>query len=855
MELNLAPVTQSRGLVRAPTTKSKKNLKGSWKERRREEIIRRVRSERRLRGSNPQGQKEKARKIQSDEFASGIEQPSESSAPATQTSEGDESVRGETRTGESEVVKKDGKGKDRVTGAERGRKPVRHESRAANEQQKGDGEVNDGEKRKKRKSGCVGTDNFTVNNDEQKFGGAKKRKRLGEDISVNNHLVTDVNQKPEAVSAALAVIGKSIADQTARKAKDSSQVSDDVANLKEDERAALGEMFGVTSFEDTGLYPSVARHLVHRMELRVPTQVQEKVLDVMLNLDEGQQAVDVLVRSATGSGKTLAYLLPIAHYLLCRVKKISREDGTLAIVIVPTRELAEQVQYVAAQVFRPWHWIVTGSVMGGESKHREKSRLRKGIGILIATPGRLLDHMRNTRSFLYGLCEFLVLDEADRLLDLGFEAEIKEIIENLNNQAKVYNRDAGEARSNMLLSATLRADVEKLAQFSMHNPVIISVGKGEGREKSSFIMPQLLRQHFCIVDQRHRLVTLICFLRLRALKDKRTVSIRTKDSLESPCKVIVFFSTCDSVDFHYELLKRAKVPDELKTRFTEAESQERMIPLDIFRIHGKHEQLDRVQSLRSFRKSKRAVLLCTDVAARGLDLKGLTFSIQYDPPTGGRGEELEYLHRAGRTARIGEEGDALLFLLPSERAYIGRLESKGVSIAEISGSAAIAALYPKVDLTRQLSISYGTRLVTSALQESFEAIVRNDVALKRLAVAGFQSYCRAYATHAREVRYFFHVKNLHLGHVARAFVLGDKPAELNQMMAEIRAAKAANDAEDEENKKNERHDSKKKGDIAQAIAEGERQPYNDQSTTLSRRRREKGGGQEAFKELAMEFES
>lgn len=857
MELNLAPVTKSRGLVKAQVMKGKKNLKGSWKKRRREEIIQRIRLEKRLRGSNRQGQKEKAFKIQSDEFASGIEEPgvSSASAPAARIGEGDEDMRRKTKKGEFSLGKGDGKGRDTGTVVKRGKESVRHESHGRNKHTKSDNVVGDGGKGKRKKNESVDTSNFIVNDNEQKSEGVKRRKTRGEDINVNNYVVVSDDQKPEAVSAALAVIGKSFMDQNALKGKEYNHVNKDRANLEKNERAVADEMFGTTSFEDTGLYPSVARHLVHRMELRVPTQIQEKVLNVMLNLDEGQQAIDVLVCSATGSGKTLAYLLPIAHYLLHRVRRISREDGTLAVVVVPTRELAEQVQHVAAQVFRPWHWIVTGSVMGGESKHREKSRLRKGIGVLIATPGRLLDHMRNTRSFMYGFCEFLVLDEADRLLDLGFEAEIKEIVGNLNNQAKVSGRDSGKTRSNMLLSATLRADVEKLAEFSMQNPVKISVDKGDGKGKSSFSMPQLLRQHFCIVDQRHRLVTLICFLRLRALKDKRMVNIRARELSEPHCKVIVFFSTCDSVDFHYELLKRARVPGELKTQPAEADSQEKMVPLDIFRIHGKHEQVDRVQSLRGFRKSRRAVLLCTDVAARGLDLKGLTFSIQYDPPTGGQGEELEYLHRAGRTARIGEEGDALLFLLPSERAYIGKLESKGVSIAEISGSAAIAALYPKVDLTKQHSISYGTRLVTSALQESLEATVQNDGTLKQLAVTGFQSYCRAYATHAREVRYFFHVRNLHLGHVARAFVLGDKPAELSQMMAEIKAAKAANDAEDETNKKTRRQDSRKKGDIAQAIAEGERQPYNDQSTSLSRRRREKGGGQEAFKELAMEFGS
>ncbi|PXF48192.1 putative ATP-dependent RNA helicase DDX31 [Gracilariopsis chorda] len=644
------------------------------------------------------------------------------------------------------------------------------------------------------------------------------------------------DQKPENVSAALSVIG--VLDENNQNDKLHTHAEE---NQDEFHAEKTNEYFSSRTFEDISLNKSVCYHLSTRMDMKLPTKVQERVLDTMLNLDDGQLSIDVLVRSATGSGKTLAYLLPIAHYMLNRRRRLSREDGAMGILIVPTRELADQVHDVASLLFRPWHWIVIGSVVGGESKKREKARLRKGINILVGTPGRLLDHMRNTKSFRFQSCEFLVLDEADRLLDLGFEAEVKEIIERLDRGAEHQ-----KIRSNILLSATLRKDVDKLAHFSLRDPVEVSVNLRTGDSGPSFAMPTLLKQHFCIVEQRHRLVTLACFLRLRALKD---VGLDSEDEITPSCKIIVFFSTCDSVDFHYGLFKRLQLPKELQSPISERISEKSFVPLAIHRIHGNHAQTDRTETLRKFRSSNRAVLLCTDVAARGLDLKGLTFAIQYDPPTGGQGEELEYLHRAGRTARIGARGDALLFLLPSERAYVGKLESTGVSITEISSSAAMASLYPKVNLRSQDSISYATRFVTSVVQENLESVVHGDERMKQLAIAGFQAYCRAYATHARDVRYFFHVRNLHLGHVARAFTLSDKPIEFSEIMKEVRKGKSKGETDVHERS----HLASNKGDVARAIASGERQPFNDQTTALARRRREKGRGTEAMKELAMEF--
>ncbi|KAI0566565.1 Helicase [Gracilaria domingensis] len=772
MELNIS--------VSEPTRLSKSHLipkgklKGSWRKRRREEVQQKIRSGiREANGKQTLG----AKLLESDEFASGIEGKK---APDRST--------------------------DRPKHRDRAPKRQRHTTSLERLQALPNIVIEDGSARRNYKD----------------FPGEEtKPKRTAENLKGSSTLPKTTETR-ESIEAALSVIRPQQISRSV--SKEQAMRENSVEEIPAYRRKEENEYFSSKTFEDLGLYRSICYHLNSRMSIEMPTKVQGMLLNTMLNLEDGQLAVDVLVRSATGSGKTLAYLLPIAHYLLNRRRRITREDGAMAILVVPTRELADQVEDVANRLFRPWHWIVTGSVVGGESKKREKARLRKGISVLVATPGRLLDHLRNTRSFKFDSCEFLILDEADRLLDLGFEPEVKEIIDRIEKK-----NEHERIRSNILLSATLRKDVERLASFSLQDPIEISVNVRTDSSGRQFSMPTQLKQHFCIVEQRHRLVTLACFLRLRALK----VVSPTKKEVDVPeCKIIVFFSTCDSVDFHYELFKRLRLPQELGQPTSEKHHKESFVPLRVCRIHGNHSQKDRTEALRDFRQSSRAVLLCTDVAARGLDLSGLSFAVQYDPPTGGQGEELEYLHRAGRTARIGAQGDALLFLLPSERAYIGKLEANGVSITEISGSAALASLYPKVNLRSQDSISYAMRFVTSVVQENLEKLVQDDESIKRMAVAGFQAYCRAYATHAREVRHFFHVRNLHLGHVARSFTLSDKPAEFSELIKEARSRKRR------ENEKSGLETVSNKGDIARAIASDDV---------------EKGRGVEAMKELAMEF--
>uniref|UniRef100_A0A7S1TMT7 ATP-dependent RNA helicase n=1 Tax=Erythrolobus australicus TaxID=1077150 RepID=A0A7S1TMT7_9RHOD len=706
------------------------------------------------------------------------------------------------------------------------------------------------------------------------------------------------------------------------------------------------------AFEDAGLNPSLARHLVHRMGLRALTTVQQRCLAAYFagaappnatsaatsETSVAQPAstaifnrhIDLLVRSETGSGKTLAYLLPIAHTLLVRKKRVDRAEGSIAIVLAPTRELVAQVERVAEKLFHPWHWIVVGAIMGGEKKKSEKSRLRKGLSIVIATPGRLLDHIRNTRSFVLSKVQFLVLDEADRLMDLGFEDDLLEIIRSLDAAQCATVSSGASTRTNILVSATLPNSVQQLAKVALHDPVTVTVERGLGAsvpvedrltaekrisqadDAPRFEAPKNLRQHYCLVDARRRLVTLIAFLRLK--------------SQQKSAKTIVFFSSCDSVDFHHALFQVARLPpvlqekpalfnkgnaaaggklnllgDEESAASTEAGDTlslaAMLCPVPVLRIHGNMEQKERIESWREFCRLDSGVLFCTDVASRGLDLPNLTLSLQYDPPT--RDEVAEYVHRAGRTARIGCSGDALLFLLPSETEYINVLEKTGLVLKEVSSDAALAALLLSAKKARYNEVAESgklekvVRVATTSLQRAIISTVEgrragpphdsesdqdaaaalrqksvsrsivsdeSSAELQNLAANGFRAYCRAYATHSKSTRHIFHIRNIHLGHAARSFGLRRSPAELDALLrysysspvepAQPRPRSGGSKAHDASSRKRTR-------ERAHAFSGAAEKRAAVPQSTLSIRRREAGRGlsTSARSELLSEFGS
>ena len=523
-----------------------------------------------------------------------------------------------------------------------------------------------------------------------------------------------------------------------------------------------------STFSGLGLDPLITAHLQSKMSIEKPTSIQRAALPIMLSEDTSSR--DVFIQSQTGSGKTLSFLLPIIQDLLplSSLSYIDRSIGTLAVIIAPTRELAKQISDVLESLLklrlraldesaedadtsapRLTRWLVSGLLSGGSTRTHEKARLRKGLPILVSTPGRLLDHLQNTSSFNIGKCRWLVLDEADRLMDLGFEETINGIVKGLDGRRKLATQAVEEGKSmevggwdwsirrrTVLCSATIREDVQKLAGNALLDPVVIkalqeqspntdpATGEptGESANGTKFTPPSQLAQKYVVVPLKLRLVTLVALLR----------SLLTQTQSRRGTKIIVFLSCTDSVDFHWNLLggtsmggsgeseegssdsdeeksdeDQGGVEAEAKTKKPKVNDLEKvsvksdLLPdTSIYRLHGSLPLQTRLASLRGFAStpsdksksststSSSSILLCTSVASRGLDLPLVKAVVQYDLPT--EGGATEYVHRVGRTARVGKGGEAWSFVAPSESEWVKWVTQKMQGDVKDEGSTEVS---------------------------------------------------------------------------------------------------------------------------------------------------------------------
>ena len=537
-----------------------------------------------------------------------------------------------------------------------------------------------------------------------------------------------------------------------------------------------------------------------------------------------------------------------------KVKQVDRQvGGTRCIILCPTRELASQTLVVAERLcLHSFRWIVPGCLSGGEKRKSEKARIRKGISILIATPGRLLDHLSKTESLLMackGKVEWLVLDEADRLLDMGLGGQVEQIVQHVRaNQPKSGPKRDGVTWKSILVSATVTPRVQELAtkllggsQWMWARGVVETTDTGgiiindsqQGESNNSELQladstPRQLGQLHITVSAKLRLATLIAFLVQRVKRNERTV---------------VFMSTCDGVDYH-EALFRA-MDSILPGDDNNNESGIFGNACPIYKLHGNVPHAERHSILQKFGQGagsdqRSALLLATDVAARGLNLPGVDWTVQYDPPC----EVADYAHRAGRTARAGKAGHSLLFLLPSERPFLNVLESKGLktmtalSLTSTLNEAARICTDLKQEGEKRSGGGYGQSKMgrdgeafCAEIQHRLEDCVTQDDAkakasaaaetanaaliggkrrkprkehvngrLLELARSAYTSYLRSYPTKEKAVRHIFSARALHLGHVARSFALKEPPTAL--VKAQVRSGTVCND-KDGRKRKNE----------------------------------------------------
>jgi ATP-dependent RNA helicase DeaD len=356
----------------------------------------------------------------------------------------------------------------------------------------------------------------------------------------------------------------------------------------------------VSKFHDLPLHPSLL-DVLDRIGYITPTPIQAAFIPHALN------GVDVIGQAQTGTGKTAAFLLPILHAI--------QEDapGPQALVLAPTRELAVQIAAEAEKLAQGMT-IRSVAIYGGSGFRAQLDALRDGAQLVIGTPGRIIDHIRRGTLVLDRI-RFAVLDEADRMLDIGFRPDIEKIL-----------RRCPRDRQTMLLSATMTPPVRRLAQRYMHDPVMVDVA------------PEKLH-----VESIHQ-----CYISVA--EDRKFDLLLKVLEIEQPRQCIIFCQT-----------KRGA--DKLFQRLREAHQR-------VAAIHGDLPQARRDRVMEGFRHDRYRLLVATDVVARGIDVTNISHIVNYDLPE----DPESYVHRIGRTGRMGADGVAIAFATPDEGPKLTAIE-------------------------------------------------------------------------------------------------------------------------------------------------------------------------------------
>ena len=443
--------------------------------------------------------------------------------------------------------------------------------------------------------------------------------------------------------------------------------------------------FSTKKFSEFALSEETLRSL-SELSYETATEIQSRCIPLALG------GRDIIGNAKTGSGKSLAFLIPAIEHLI----KTRPEDGinsTRALVLTPTRELALQLYNIAKDLLTYHTDINCALIMGGANRRVESEKLKKGVSLIIACPGRFLDHLVNTKGFDATNISLLIIDEADDILKIGFEKELREILHLLP-----------KSRQTMLFSATISPKVEDLITLSVKNYEFVGIKSKEATVSS-------LEQGFVMTEPDKKFRFLFTFLRNNLNK-----------------KIMVFFSTIKAVEFYSYLLNYVDTP--------------------CMSIHGDQKQQKRSTTYLEFCNLEKGILLCTDVAQRGLDIPDVDWVIQFDPPH----DPQEYLHRVGRTARGAKsKGKALLVLLPCEVGMIRYLKSNKININEF-----------QFDDKKLRNV-----------QDQLEKLVQNNHYLYTSSVDAYRSFLHSYVAHT--LKDVYDINNLDLAKVCRSFGLTSPP--------------------------------------------------------------------------------
>ena len=353
-------------------------------------------------------------------------------------------------------------------------------------------------------------------------------------------------------------------------------------------------------FQALGIEPHFLSVLT-KGSISTPSPIQEQCIPEIL------LGHDVLGIAKTGTGKTLAFVLPLIQNL--------KKNPAQVLIIAPTRELAYQINNVCKEFIIGTH-LYTGVIVGGEGIYKQISEIKRGLNIIIATPGRLIDHLKR-RTVNFSKLKYLVLDEADRLFDMGFSPQIEIIMKSIPKKTD---------RQTLLFSATMPEEISNLVKKHMHEPVSIEITKSGDTATD-------VRQEMLVIDKKHHLSALIACIK----KINGTVLIfsRTKRGAGRLVK-----SLRDN-NYHTE------------------------------ELHSDRSLSQRKQAIFAIKTGKSKILVATDIAARGIDIKNLDAVINYDLPDNPE----DYIHRIGRTGRAGQKGKAISLVISDQGKEIKRIQN------------------------------------------------------------------------------------------------------------------------------------------------------------------------------------
>ena len=425
-------------------------------------------------------------------------------------------------------------------------------------------------------------------------------------------------------------------------------------------------IFSIKSFEDLQINPYLKKAL-NKNNYNIMTKIQKKAIPILL------EHKNVIVKSETGSGKTLAYIIPLYQNLIeiNDINKISRKDGIYSIIFSPTHELCLQIEKTLDKIKSCCINVVYGTMMGGQKVETEKKKLRKGLNIIITTPGRLLYHLKNTENLNFNKLKIIIIDEADLMLDMGFEKDIKEcfklIIKKTENEYNnveniELNPDLFKKFKIYLISATIDNRIRKMSNYFMKGFKAIGFEKEDNDNNKkennneikedniinhnnylSNLKQQNITQLYSYIYDEFKLVHLIAFLYNNFQK-----------------KTIIFVSTCDLCEYLSKIITEIEI--NINNNDKSPEKNINLFSQKTYKLHGKMKHEERKIVFNEFNLDNTGILIATDVASRGLDFQDVEWIIHYDINP----DIKEYINRIGRTARIDNIGNSILFLMKNE---------------------------------------------------------------------------------------------------------------------------------------------------------------------------------------------